>query len=59
VYSTRVQWEMHDDKKYLVSVKLKLEENITFCFKDTGYKEVNSIYLAQKVAVCREYDGDS
>jgi hypothetical protein len=25
----------------------------------TGYKEVTSIYLAQKVAVCREYDEDS
>jgi len=50
---------MHEDKKYLVSVKLAWEENITIYLKDTGYKEVNSIYLAQNVAVCREYDRDS
>ena len=50
---------MGEGKKYLVSVKLNWEENVTICLKDTGYKEVNSIYLAQKVAVCREYDGDS
>jgi hypothetical protein len=50
---------MHEGKKRLVSVKLKLEENITIHLKDTGHKEVNSIYLAQKVAVCHEYDGNS
>jgi hypothetical protein len=50
---------MHEDKKYLVSVKLVWEENITIYLKDTGYREVNSIYLAHKVTVCHEYDGDS
>jgi len=50
---------MHEGKKYLVTVKLNLEEHITVCLKDTGYDEVNSIYLAQNVAVCRENDADS
>jgi hypothetical protein len=50
---------MHEGKNYLVTVKLKSEEHITICLKDTGYNEVNSIYLAQKVAVCRENDADS
>jgi hypothetical protein len=50
---------MHEGKKYLVSVKLKWEEKITIYLKDTGYKEVNSICLAQRVAVSRQYGGDS
>ena len=50
---------MHQGKKYLVSVKLNWEESITIYLKDTEYKEVNSIYVAQRLAVCREYDGDS
>jgi hypothetical protein len=39
----------HEDKKYeyLVAFNYKCEENITDYLEYTGYKEVNSIYLAQ------------
>lgn len=57
--TTRNQQEIHEGKKYLVSINLKWEESIKIYLKDTGRKEVNLIYLAQKVAACREYDGDS